>query len=484
MFMRGLIEASGMSCIPISKFTDQIREFDRQCEALLQLIPRVFYSYQWTTERDCEEKVCTLQCLGFRLFRLLDEIRMLMQYRGEMLCNEHCDAFSRMVSVVDEYVRHIKHFIQDADQLINEAEKDAPQRVEQYLLPIMQRMDGLKEWIAMQQLDDDLLGRASAKCDELNLHFDMNLTLDNVDELRYWTRMALNGITLLAVPSLSVDCEDDEMCSLYDRSMDAFCADSYWMGCRMDYAQKIDRILERECKNQKEKRQRLLLLKEQHLNCVKEILAGHGIAYKGVEEREAKAALCRGLYRSLNISDVRMSNDELCRYFYEEAHIRYLQERLDGLCPKRGRQMGKCLAVHGAELFHAKVDMKRMAVDLHKVFNHFFGKERQGRLRGVYNEEIDLAAILFILVTECRLGGPVFESKGCLPFYNFLKENVWEIKKGYKTLSNRIKKKDGPYGHIFEKVADGKLSSADFRQEDGCWKNYQAVREVFLPMVG
>jgi hypothetical protein len=125
-----------------------------------------------------------------------------------------------------------------------------------------------------------------------------------------------------------------------------------------------------------------------------------------------------------------------------------------------------------------------MAVDLHKVFNHFFGKERQGRLRGVYNEEIDLAAILFILVTECRLGGPVFESKGCLPFYNFLKENVWEIKKGYKTLSNRIKKEDGPYRHIFEKVADGKLSSADFRQEDGCWKNYQAVREVFLPMVG
>ena len=57
MFMRGLLDAGGKPYIPISKFTEQTREFDKQCEALLQLTPKVFYCYQWTTEQDCEVRM-------------------------------------------------------------------------------------------------------------------------------------------------------------------------------------------------------------------------------------------------------------------------------------------------------------------------------------------------------------------------------------------------------------------------------------------
>ena len=484
MFMRGLLDAGGKPYIPISKFTEQTREFDKQCEALLQLTPKVFYCYQWTTEQDCEEKVCALQYLGFKLFRLLEGIRRLMQMRGKVLYNEHCNVFADMVRVVDEYVRHIKHFIQDADELINEAEKRQPEKTAMGLLPVMQRMDGLKEWIACLQLDNELQGRASAKCDELNLHFDMNLELDNVDELRCWTRIALNGITMLAVPSLSADCSNEELADLYDRSMAAFCSESYWQQCRKDYGQKVDRILERECKNRGERRKRLQIMAEQHRSNVRELLAEHGITYKDSEGMNRKAELCRRLYACLNGTQAGMSNDKLCRYFHEEAHIAYLQERIEAECPSSlAVEKGKAMVAH-TDLFRANVNEKELAEKLNRVFNHFFGREKKGSLSGAYNGEIDLASILFILMTELKLGNAVFESKGCLPFYNFLKANVWDLKKGYKTLSNRIKKEDGPYRHVFDAIAAGRTFSTQTRREDCGWKNYQTVRQVVLPMVG
>ena len=127
---------------------------------------------------------------------------------------------------------------------------------------------------------------------------------------------------------------------------------------------------------------------------------------------------------------------------------------------------------------------KELAEKLNHVFNHFFGREKKGSLSGAYNGEIDLASILFILMTELKLGNAVFESKGCLPFYNFLKANVWDLKKGYKTLSNRIKKEDGPYRHVFDAIAAGRTFSTQTRREDCGWRNYQTVRQVVLPMVG
>ncbi len=137
---------------------------------------------------------------------------------------------------------------------------------------------------------------------------------------------------------------------------------------------------------------------------------------------------------------------------------------------------GNCKQV---AVFRKGVNEERMAEELRRVFEYFFGTEKHRKLKGKYSHEVDLAAILYILLKKNRLLNCTSEEgtgRSIAPFHQFLAERVWKIKATYRTLYNRLTRPEA-YGEILEKFCAKNNGIVRSRQTGDEWENLYAVRD-------
>ena len=110
-----------LPCFEVSKFTQPMSEFDTRCENLSRYMPFVMMHFQWAGAHDDEERTCSLHNLGYKLHRALVEVKAIYEKRSQQLCDEHCEQFEELMTLVQTYSWHIIHFIEEAEELFADA---------------------------------------------------------------------------------------------------------------------------------------------------------------------------------------------------------------------------------------------------------------------------------------------------------------------------------------------------------------------------
>lgn len=91
-------------------------------------------------------------------------------------------------------------------------------------------------------------------------------------------------------------------------------------------------------------------------------------------------------------------------------------------------------------LFKPYVDENKLANCFFTLYQRFFGVMPKEMFTGDYNEPVDFAAYLFILVEREKLGNGTFSEKGMKPFFEYIELKVTgTLGKSERTFRNRLK---------------------------------------------
>ena len=331
--MYDMLNVEDQTPLSKSKFTKRIGDFDKLCEELLLFIPVVFFHFQWMKANSCEQRITALRQLGYMLINLLTMVKELLEIRPKVLCDEHCGRFERRVRKIDAHVRHIKNFITDADEMIDETVKKNPELITKGILRQFANFNNLTDWLMELIIDVDLLDKTAKKCDEWNLHYDPHLSAERNGDLRYWALTTLYCVTMLAVNE-HVDDSDAELSELFTMNFNAFLEGQYWQKCEAEYSDRLNERFSTEMLNRKEQLKYINRQRKSQREQITSFLKMLGISYNGIGTDKKRGELCRQLYAHLNgvnmmgdenaVCEQNMSNDDLCRYFTMEARLNLL----------------------------------------------------------------------------------------------------------------------------------------------------------------
>ena len=319
----------------VSKFTTQMSEFDTRCESLSRYIPFVMMHFQWGGAHDDEERTCSLQNLGHKLHRALVDIKSVYEKRHLLLCDEHCEQFEELMTLVQAYSWRIMHFIGDAENMLDEAYKKS--KLDKVQLRLLAQYGEICEW--MKQLSEDKLrlDEAAQKCSIRGWTCNMRIFDVELKGIRHQFEAVQSSLMLLTVP-YHIKSTDAEMVTLFRTTFTAFLKGEYWQECRDEYADKIADEWE-SVSTDKERIQLLKGKKRQVKDEIRQLLAQFDISYVGTDTDERTCKLARRLYERLNNVHFRrrsktlksMNNNDLCRYFILEGKMHCLTEEITRL---------------------------------------------------------------------------------------------------------------------------------------------------------
>lgn len=318
----------GKTRMTISKFTEKMHDFDRECEHLLQLVPLAFSLYHWNGAKSDEERVCTLQYLGQLLYQAFHAIKAVFETRTQLIRDEHCDCFEELLSQEDDDVQAIEEFVEEAEEALQHALNEKPRLLDFGKMRLIANFKDAAVWMSEMSKDEDLLNRTAEKCKALNLHFGVRAFGMPAEGFRQQTYDVLACLALLAVPS-HTKATTAEFAQLYRNSFDTFLQSDYCKEDLEDYDSRVnDRFLAKNIRTNAQKIDELTHMQGMEKEDIRSFLSQYSISYTNSTTDACAGKLGRRLYRSLNAdadNDVpKMSNDDLCRYFLKEAHLAYL----------------------------------------------------------------------------------------------------------------------------------------------------------------
>ncbi len=463
------------SRVSVCKQGKEQTEFDSLCRELEALFPAVLSGFCRQTESTTLEWTYTLLYLGFRLKHVMEMMQDIMQRRSRMLCHEHTEAFQNVICTVDKHMADIMSFAEEADYQMQYAADD-PCVPHRDVSRLFRHLKKLEPWIQSLLADEELMEAAANKYEELHLQHDVVVYPDMPQKLRCWTGIMLCVMTMLSTPQ-HIKASREKMAQLLEDSFRQFCQDEEQQKCMEDFGRRIREII--SSSTQADALQKLREQEEKTKHHINNMLKHLGIWYKEPDSADDKAYMGRELYDALNgQKDMKMSNDDLMHYFAEEQRLQLLRLHIK---PLKQALQRKCVRAEQNEsmskqLFRTGIRPEVKAEELKRVFRYYFGEDRMGELKGKYAHEVDLAAILYILLRKKGLllshtvNG---KEKDIAPYYQFITENVWQLRPTYRTLYNRLTQPNA-YADIMKKYCSPKFDSHHLPTGDE-WENLFSV---------
>lgn len=322
----------------ISKFTDKMREFDQECDHLLQFVPLVYSLYHWYGVKTDEERACTLQYLGNMLYQTYLSIVKIFDTRTLLIRDEHCDFFESLLIQEDAEIPNIEDFVEEAEEAMQHVINHKPQLMDFGKMRLIANFKDASVWMSEVSKDEDLLNRTAEKCKELNLHFGVRVFGAPAEGFRQQSYDVLECLALLAVPS-HAKATTAEFAQLYYNTFDTFCKSTY---CKEDLEAYDSRVTDwfntKGIHTNEQKIAELSKMQGMERERIRIYLKKFGISYSNTNTETKAGKLGCQLYQHLNMrtdSEMpKMSNDDLCRYFLKEAHVQYLSEAINALKKK------------------------------------------------------------------------------------------------------------------------------------------------------
>jgi len=457
------------------------REMVRQkCNYLSKFIPTIFGLFQWFGAKEEDECICTLQYLGYKLYRALDMAKKIYEERGKLLQDEKCGSFGAIIKQHDIRMRNIKKFIVNADMIIESCMGENSPLLDFGKKRLITKFKALTSWVQTLLSNTELYELAVSKCDSLNLNYDISDTNDIPGDFRQQVNSLFNILILLSIPS-HISADGREFATLLINSLESFKKSETWKEyLRCFLIELDDDFLASELPQDKE--WEFLKKKYNELSFQrKEFLESFGIKPMSLTTELSKEKMGAQLYECLNevyLSEnspkihKKMEETDFEKYLIHEASLQYLAEKIELLHPKN-----KCNIEQTKhyDIFNENVDETKLAQAILNVHQLFFGENKKHSLLNKYNKEIDLMAFLFIVIEKLKIGNDNFGERGRKTFFDFC-QNKASIDLGNrdKTFYNRLTRN---FRSIHDKIRKGKITTADY--EIDVYKDFQTVKRFF-----
>lgn len=367
-----------LPCFEVSKFTQLMSEFDTRCENLSRYMPFVMMHFQWAGAHDDEERTCSLHNLGYKLHRALVEVKAIYEKRSQQLCDEHCEQFEELMTLVQTYSWHIIHFIEEAEELFADACEN--NRLDKVQLRLLAQYGEICGWMKQLSGDKLRLDEAAQKCSIQGWTCNMRIFDVELTGIRHQFEAVQSSLMLLTVP-YHIKSTDAEMVTLFRTTFTGFLKGEYWRECRDEYADKIADEWE-SVSTDKERIQLLKGKKRQVKDDIRQLLAQFDISYVGTDTDERTCKLARRLYERLNNVHFGrrgkalkpMNNNDLCRYLILEGKMHYLSDEIARLESQQQLHITNSTHNNGYFIPEAPRDLVRQAI--YAVIHHHRGDGR------------------------------------------------------------------------------------------------------------
>ncbi|MBO7067914.1 MAG: hypothetical protein J6W52_04465 [Bacteroidaceae bacterium] len=462
-----------VSSLPGTQMTEG--SYGKMCDYLSKVIPTIFGLFQWFGADADDERICTLQYLGYKLYRALDMVKDVYDTRGQVIRDEQCDVFRRFLNTNNNRVKNIEKFIKAADELLKCAFEENSILLDFGKKRLITRFRLLMEWLDEVRKDSRLKKLAMEKCEEWELNHHISIYDDVPGDFRRQAYALLDSMILLSIPSHATASFND-FGRLYQNTLNAFCHTEKWQANR-DYleAQILDDYKEKELTTNRQKES---LLKEKYnklRNTKEEFLKKFGIKPISINTDWGKAHLGQELYERLNnihlSSDgdgelARMTDAELGSYLTIEAQIQYVADEIGKIKKKKERQ---------SPIFLGVVDEEKLSDCFYEVHQQFFGKDAKLKLTGKFQDEAALLAFLFMALEKDRLINSKSYESGKKPFFDFFTiESEIPVRCTERTFYNRLTK---DFGAFREKMLKGKMTVSDLKSS--IHSDFQTILKTF-----
>lgn len=455
-------------------------EFSKKCVCLCEFVKIIFELYKWFGANEEDERVCTLQYLGYKLYRALDMARMLYEERGMLLRDEHCCDFETVLKELDEKVRRINRFIGEADELLAHAYVENSPFLDFGKKRLISKFKVHTTWTKGLFADDKLLALATEKCEHLNMRYDINGLNDINEVFRQQTYSFLDVMILFSLPS-HVHSTKQDFAALFQRTFEAFKDSEKWKEYQMCFLVQLDDEFN-ESELSVEKEWEFLKKKYNELSAKrKDFLSAYDIMPINLSSEIGKATMGMQLYERLNgislsgdtdKSHKKMSDADLCTYLTQEAVLQLLSKKIEILRPKK--TVNEVGAKHYG-VFADGVDEDKLAVAVNDVYQCFFGTKKTANFTSKFNKEVDLMAYLFIAFDKLRIGNHNFAERGRKTFYDFCKDKVRiETDSSDRTFYNRLTRN---FKQIYNNSKNKFQNMAD--RNNPVFKDFQTVSRKF-----
>lgn len=367
-----------LPCFEVSKFTQPMSEFDTRCENLSRYMPFVMMHFQWAGAHDDEERTCSLHNLGYKLHRALVEVKAIYEKRSQQLCDEHCEQFEELMTLVQTYSWHIIHFIEEAEELFADACEN--NRLDKVQLRLLAQYGEICGWMKQLSGDKLRLDEAAQKCSIRGWTCNMRIFDVELTGIRHQFEAVQSSLMLLTVP-YHIKSTDAEMVTLFRTTFTGFLKGEYWRECRDEYADKIADEWE-SVSTDKERIQLLKGKKRQVKDDIRQFLAQFDVSYVGTDTDERTCKLARRLYERLNNVHFGrrgkalkpMNNNDLCRYLILEGKMHYLSDEIARLESQQQLHITNSTHNNGYFIPEAPRDLVRQAI--YAVIHHHRGDGR------------------------------------------------------------------------------------------------------------
>lgn len=315
--------------------------FDEKCNGLEELISKSFYFFMWYAGLPkCRRyELCSTVFLECLFLQMLTCIHETYNMRGRLLLDERQELFLKILKMLNGQMRTGRTFISSSNgMLVDETKNDRSCFVEVR----RETVEGFcehTEWLKDLCLDANKRARAHALANKLQLYYPMKKFACIGDDFEQHANMAFNGLMMLAIPSM-VDYSEEEFVQVFQDSIDMFRKGSSWLAAEAQLEEEIEQNLkDSNCDSYSAKMARVKdLWWGPTKTAIRVLLGKFGITYVNVLSKSYMGQIGRQLYERLNgiridkddnSPLIRMTNDDLCRYFKLESDLQLCAAKIE-----------------------------------------------------------------------------------------------------------------------------------------------------------
>lgn len=475
-------------CFPFMRMPKQkpsTSDFDRKCADLEDCVLKVYHFFIWygslTKSRHDElRSILFLECL---FLQILVDIKDIFTMRGKQLYDERTYMFKDLLVLLNEKMRMGSHFIRRSNKCLMEELNSETSYIAIMRWDVVEGFRNLSPWLCTEVEKPIIKERCRVLADELELNYQMKMFGYVGDTFERHTNMVLNGLMLLAIPSMP-DTLTDDFCTLFDNSIAEFKARMSWIWYFGSWREKIDK--QYDLNDIVEDKDKVVYLKEmwKALDEKEEsFLAQFNIVAGNTRSSKERAIMAFRIYKHLNAEDLddspRMGVDELQHYFLIVSQKQWLDDEIERRKPHHNNisDPPNKKVRKKPPLFKPDVNLTYLKGCMNMVYRRFCIDEKKETLEGDYNDLITIMVYLYIICEAEGYFEDNYKDTNKIPFFKFCIDEVgFQVTKGDRTFRNRFDELKDVYIKYCLK-RDNKHNEKKLNEK--IEKDYRKVLEIF-----
>ena len=215
-------------------------DFEEKCKDLIRRILQVYDFFMWygSLDKGQRDELRSILFLEGLFLQMLLSIKDICLMRGKKLCYEFSDKFKELLVQINKRMRKGTQYIRKSNQCLMEELKSETSHVTAMRKDVVEGFRNLSGWLHSELAQPPNKQFAEKLVDELDLLYDMRLYGCIGDSFEQHTNMVMNGLMLLACPSMP-DTQSGDYRALFDNSIAELHGNRSWKNAMDSWKRRI-----------------------------------------------------------------------------------------------------------------------------------------------------------------------------------------------------------------------------------------------------